>query len=97
MTKEETALLHRLETQTRLLIERYRQVETRCEQLQEQLEKKAAQLEEKDSEVSLLREQLLQLKLAKMLDISDADLKMTRGKINKLIREVDTCIALLNI
>lgn len=97
MTKDEAALLYRFEAQVSLLIERYQDLQQKCVQLEEQLEERSAQLRNSETEKALLREQLVQVKLAKLLDVSDFDLKETRGKINKLIREVDKCIALLNV
>lgn len=37
------------------------------------------------------------LKTARMLQISDSDVKNAKAQIAKLVREIDKCIALLNI
>ena len=37
------------------------------------------------------------LKTARMLQISDSDMKNAKARIAKLVREIDKCIALLNI
>lgn len=37
------------------------------------------------------------LKTARMLQISDIDVKNAKARIAKLVREIDKCIALLNI
>jgi predicted nuclease with TOPRIM domain len=47
-------------------------------------------------ENSLLNQKYENLKLAKMLAASDDDSKDAKNKIQKLVREIDKCIALLN-
>ena len=37
------------------------------------------------------------LKLAKMINIADADIKDARQRINSLVHEIDKCIAMLNL
>ena len=36
------------------------------------------------------------LKMAKMIEITDADMESARKRLSKLIRDVDKCITLLN-
>ncbi|MDP2114390.1 MAG: hypothetical protein Q8K69_10075 [Bacteroidota bacterium] len=47
-------------------------------------------------ENSLLEQKYENVKLAKMLVASDDDNKDAKSKIQKLVREIDKCIALLN-
>lgn len=61
-----------------------------------------SELEKKDEEISELKEinkQLLadydNLKLAKMIQVSDADIKESKQKITNLVREVNKCINIL--
>ena len=37
------------------------------------------------------------LKIAKMLDICSNDIENAKSRLSKLVREVDKCIALLNV
>ena len=37
------------------------------------------------------------LKTARMIEVSGDDVKESRARLSKLIREVDKCIALLNV
>ena len=37
------------------------------------------------------------LKSGKIMDLSTSDVKATKTKINGLVREIDSCIALLNV
>lgn len=97
MTKDEATLLHRLETQVRLLLQRHKELEVLCHTLQTEKVQLQQQLAETQKESAQLREDLSKLKMAKILEVTDTDVKDTRNRVNKLIREVDKCIALLNI
>ena len=44
-----------------------------------------------------LRSEYANLKLAKMIEIGDDELKDAKTRLHKLIKEVDKCIALLNV
>ncbi len=37
------------------------------------------------------------LKSGKIVDLSQNDIKLTKSKINRLVKEIDSCIALLNV
>ncbi len=61
------------------------------------------ELDRKDEEISQLRAELRQsqsdysnLKLAKMIEISDKELKDAKQRITRLVREVNKCIGLLS-
>lgn len=60
-------------------------------------------VEQRDKEITQLKEQLNQqqkqynaMMMAKMIEISDGDIEASKKKIQKLIRSVNKCIALLN-
>ncbi len=62
-----------------------------------------AELEGKDEEIKKLQAELVQskddynnLKLAKMIEISDTDIKESKMKITKLVREINKCINILS-
>lgn len=62
-----------------------------------------AELEGRDEEIKLLKAELAQsksdynnLKLAKMIEISDADIKESKMKITRLVREINKCISMLS-
>lgn len=61
-------------------------------------------LEERDEEIRRLQAQVKELqdsyqllKTAKMLEIYDGDVEKSKRRIESLIRQVDRCIALLNV
>lgn len=62
-----------------------------------------AELEGKDEEIKSFQAELAQskddynnLKLAKMIEISDTDIKESKMKITKLVREINKCINILS-
>ena len=87
-------------------------LETRCRQMMFQYEKmleklavteqKLAQEKERskalEEEKHRLEEKYAQLKTARLIDMTDTDdLKLARKRINKMIAQVDRCIANLTI
>ena len=61
------------------------------------------ELEGRDEEIKKLKEELTlskndynNLKLAKMIEISDADIKESKMKITRLVREINKCISILS-
>jgi len=58
-----------------------------------ELEKTIGSLREENR---LMEQKYENLKLAKMLNVSDDESKDAKNRIQKLVREIDKCIALLN-
>ena len=55
-----------------------------------------SQLNEKKLLIQEVEQKYKNLKLGKIIDISGTDICDARIKINKIVRDVDNCIALLN-
>ena len=60
-------------------------------------------MESKEEEIQQLKAALSQskndynnLKLAKMIEISDADIKASKTKITRMVREINKCISILS-
>ncbi len=97
MTKEEEKNLQILETRVRQLILAYKELAISEQELKETIrlkEKKIAELEQKNREVQANYDTL---KMAKLIEVSGEDVAASRSRLSKLIREVDKCIALLNV
>jgi len=66
----------------------------------EQLKKKSIELEEKlkfdDNRLNDLKEKYNKLKISKALIASSNDVHDAKLKVNRMVREIDKCIALLN-
>lgn len=90
MTPEEEIILKRFETRTRQLILQYQDMRQENELLRQQVDNMKQELES-------IKKNYANLKMARMIDINDQDMKDAKGRLSKLIREVDKCIALLKI
>ena len=90
MTPEEETILKRFEPRTRQLILQYQELKQENELLRQRVDTLNRELENTKRDYS-------NLKVARMIDISDQDMKDAKGRLSKLIREIDKCIALLKI
>lgn len=95
MTGREQELLRQLE-------ERFRQLIQQVEDLREQQRVLEGQIAERDESILELKRQnnelaaqYANLKVARMLELSDSDTRNARQRLNHLVRDVDKCIALL--
>jgi len=96
MTDQEKNLLVDFELKVKRIIAKHEALK----QEKNQLLVKIGSLEETNNnlrqENSLLEKKYDNLKLAKMLAASDVENKDAKNRIQKLVREIDKCIALLN-
>ena len=85
-----------LQTRIRQVVELYQK--ERIEN--EQLKKKSSELEERlkldDNRLIDLEEKYNKLKISKALIASSSDVHDAKLKVNRMVREIDKCIALLN-
>jgi predicted nucleic acid-binding Zn-ribbon protein len=96
MTEE--SLLHVKELREKIhhIFREFEKLEKRNEELQQEiisLNNKVRFLEEEKGSLSTKYENL---KLAKAIESGSGDKQAARNKINKLMREIDKCVALLN-
>ncbi len=96
MTERETVLLREFKGKLDKLINLY----LRIKREQQVLIEEQSQMKEQIRELTLKNEELLKkledLKFAKSLLGEDEDSHGAKLKINKIVREIDNCIALLN-
>ncbi|MBO7067111.1 MAG: hypothetical protein J6W52_00280 [Bacteroidaceae bacterium] len=92
-----TELIIRLETRTRQLLMQHGK-------LQDENKELLSRLKERDAEILLLKhkneelqQQYTHLKMAKYIDMADDDVKDLRGRIRKMVRDVDRCISMLKV
>jgi hypothetical protein len=85
-----------LRLRTRQVVELYEKERTE----NEQLKKKSIELEEKlkldENRLNDLEEKYSKLKISKALTASSNDVHDAKLKVNRMVREIDKCIALLN-
>ena len=97
MTKEEEKALHTFETRIRQLILAYQELKAENAELWDMMAKKEGELEEMRAEVQLHKQNYANLKLAKIIELNDSEVKDAKQRLAKLVRDVDKCIALLNV
>ena len=96
MTQEETKKLQIFETHFRMQMEKYSQLKAENAELYDMVDQKDAALKELQMKNEELQKQYDNLKLAKVISVSDSDLDNAKKRLAKLVRDVDKCIALLN-
>lgn len=97
MTSEQEITLREFEALVRQLMMAYKDERRVNEKLREELAACQAKLQATDENLLRLSDEFQRLKTARMIEVSGEDIKMSRARITKLIREVDKCIALLDI
>lgn len=97
MTKEEKQTLHQFETRVRQLILRYKALEQEVQELHAMVDKQEQTIEQLTQEKEDWQQKYDGLKVAKMIEITSQENENAQKRISKLIREIDKCIALINI
>lgn len=93
----ERKIIDVFQTRARQLMYEFEKVRGQRDMLQAQLEEKNKMIEDLRQQVEGLQNSYHNLKTAKMLEIHEGDVEKSKKKIDSLIRQVDRCIALLNI
>jgi predicted RNase H-like nuclease (RuvC/YqgF family) len=97
MTSEDSKQFKDFETRVRQLMLAYVGLKKENDELYSMVDGKDATIAELKAENERLRQQYANLKIAKMIDISDADQHNADRRLMRLLREVDKCIALLTV
>lgn len=97
MTNEELESLKRFQTRVRQLILQYRELQNVIDGYVQRIEVLEAENERLKKQGEQARQEYANLKLAKMIEVGDSDVRDAKTRITKLIHEVDKCIALLNV
>ncbi len=96
MTEEERILLSELKANTEKLFQKFRHLETEKKLLEEKvtfLKDEMARLEREKTELGLKNDSL---EMANRILSGNDEKHEARKKINRIVREIDKCIALLN-
>ena len=97
MTAQEEQALHLFETRVRQLILSYQKLAQDNQRLQQEMVEKQQALDEALAQNQQLNMDYNNLKLARMMTVNGEDLQSAKNRLSRLIREVDKCIALLNV
>ncbi len=97
MTGEDKLLLDDFKAKLRLLMKRYSALKDE----KQEFERKLAEMQDTIAGLKSENEQLVKkyedLKVAKVLSVNDDERKQVKLRINKIVREIDKCIAQLNV
>ena len=96
MTEEEKKLLNSFETQLRHLISLHDELKRENAELKKLLENEKLKNEKVQAQYDELEVSYTNLKTATAISLNGSDVKETKLRLSKLVREVDKCIALLN-
>ena len=97
MTDEDKKVITDFEAYVRQLLFYTRQQEEKVKELSMTIQNLEKTLTKQQSDFEELQTAYKNLKIAKMMKISDDDVRNAKSRIAKLVREIDKCIALLNI
>lgn len=99
MTEQTTGrkALEVFQTRVRQLMYEYESVRDERNRLQKQITAMEAEATRMQQEIESLQRECQSLKTAKMLEINDGDVEKSKKRLDSLIRQIDRCIALLNV
>lgn len=96
MTDEEKRQLKIFDGKIRQLISNYQVMKREIGDLYIEVDRKDEEIARLKAELRQSQSDYSNLKLAKMIEISDSELKGAKQRISKLVREVNKCIGLLS-
>ena len=96
MTDEEKRIIKNFEANVRQLLRLYAVLQKENQDLYSELEQKEHEIEKLHAEIGQCKRDYSNLKLAKMIEISDTDIKESKMKISRLVREINKCISILS-
>lgn len=94
---KDSNIIEIFQTRVRQLMYEYEKLRSQRDELFTTLHEKEDEIKQLQNEVNKLQEAYQTLKTAKMLQINDGDVEISKKKIEAIIRQVDRCIALLNV
>jgi predicted nuclease with TOPRIM domain len=96
MTDQEKNLLVDFKLKIKQIIAKHEAIKQEKNQLLEKIDNLENTITQLQKENRFIEQKYENLKLARMLDASDDENKDAKNRIQKLVREIDKCIALLN-
>ena len=96
MTDEEKRQLKNFDGKVSQLLQNYRVMQKENADLYIEMDRKDEEIARLKAELRQSQSDYSNLKLAKMIEISDSELKGAKQRISKLVREINKCIGLLS-
>lgn len=79
------------------LITKYEQIKNEYNDRVQECDNLKKNISEKETIIKVLENKYNTLKVAKTIEFGKGDTRETKLRINKIVREIDECIALLNV
>ena len=95
MTQNEKVLAA-FQTRTRQMILRFQELKKENQELYAMVEKTEQEVNDLQAKLTQKDNDYNALKMAKMMTITDGDLETAKARVQKLIREVNKCIAIMS-
>ena len=93
-SNQETILA--FETRVRQMILHFKQLKQENSELRAQIEKGKQEIRNLQAKLTQADNDYNSLKMAKMMQITDGDLESAKARVQKMIRNVNKCIAILS-
>jgi len=84
------------ETRVRQMILHFKQLKKENQDLLAQIEKGKQEIADLQAKLTQAQNDYNSLKMAKMMQITDGDLEGAKARVNKMIKTVNQCIAILS-
>ena len=88
--------IYEFSKQVRQLLLKYKEMRQELHDMKERVSAQERDVKSMETLANASMHDYDMLKTAKMLEVSNGDLEVTRQRINKLVRDVDRCITLLS-
>ena len=95
MSSNQEAILA-FETRVRQMILHFKQLKKENEALREEIEKGKQEINDLQAKLTQANNDFNSLKMAMMMQITDGDLEDAKARVQKMIRNVNRCIAILS-
>lgn len=92
MTESDITILKQFEEKLHRLKLKHKQAMERNRVLEATLQEREARLDELQQRYIRMEQNYNNLKQAKVISLSDAEIGATRDRLNRLVREIDRCI-----
>lgn len=96
MTEEERIHLKKFDARVRRLIADFRMLQKENSDLYAELENREKEINDLKQDLQQSKKDYSNLRLARMIEISDSDFKETKQRVTQLVREVNKCINILS-
>lgn len=97
MADEDQNLVENFEKKLKKLMELYEMLKNRNSEICDELNQQKKENEMLRLEISALNENYSNLKQSKVLSVSGQDIDDTKHRVDRLVREIDHCIDMLNV